>query len=35
MGIAGESVRPILVVRYPKDVKRERVEFKLTALDLL
>jgi hypothetical protein len=24
-----------LVVRYPQDVKRERVQFKLTALDLL
>jgi hypothetical protein len=33
--MAGESTPPTLLVRYPKDVKRERVEFKLTALDLL
>jgi hypothetical protein len=25
----------VLIVRYPQDVKRERVQFKLTALDLL
>jgi hypothetical protein len=25
----------VLVIRYPQDVKRERVQFKLTALDLL
>src|SRR5262249_46931876 len=34
-GGGGESGPPTLLVRYPKDVKRERVQFKLTALDLL
>ena len=32
---AGTGNRPItLLVRHPRDVKRERVQFKLTALDL-
>jgi len=31
----GKGEPPTLVVRYPQDVKRERVQFKLTALDLL
>jgi len=35
MGGARESGPPTLLVRFPKDVKRERVDFKLTALDLL
>ena len=30
-----DSGPPSLLVRYPQDVKRERVQFKLTALDLL
>jgi hypothetical protein len=30
-----ESGPPTLIVRYPQDVKRERVHFKLTGLDLL
>lgn len=35
MSGAAESGPPTLIVRYPQDVKRERVQFKLTALDLL
>ncbi len=30
-----ESGPPTLLVRYPQDIKRERVQFELTALDLL
>jgi hypothetical protein len=32
---ADAGAAPTLVVRYPQDLKRERVQFKLTALDLL
>jgi hypothetical protein len=35
MGGEADSGPPSLLVRYPQDVKRERVQFKLTALDLL
>jgi hypothetical protein len=35
MGGQAESGPLALLVRYPQDVKRERVQFKLTALDLL
>jgi len=34
-GEEGKSNPPTLLVRYPQDVKRERVQFKLTTLDLL
>ncbi len=34
-GEAGKNVPPTLVVRYPQDMKRERIQFKLTTLDLL
>jgi hypothetical protein len=35
IGPPADSGPPTLLVRYPTDLKRERVEFKLTALDLL
>jgi len=35
MGGQADSGPPTLLIRYPQDVKRERVQFKLTALDLL
>jgi hypothetical protein len=35
MGAAADSQPPTLLVRFPQDMKRERVHFKLTALDLL
>jgi len=35
LGEEANSAPLTLVVRYPQDVKRERVQFKLTALDLL
>jgi hypothetical protein len=35
MGGPADSGPPTLLIRYPQDVKRERVQFKLTALDLL
>jgi hypothetical protein len=34
-GEMGKGTPPTLVVRYPQDVKRERLQFKLTGLDLL
>jgi hypothetical protein len=34
-GEMGKSSPPTLLVRYPQDVKRERVHFKLSTLDLL
>jgi hypothetical protein len=34
-GAGEENASPILLVRYPQDLKRERVQFKLTSLDLL
>jgi hypothetical protein len=34
-GEVEKSGPPTLVVRYPQDVKRERLQFKLTTLDLL
>ena len=35
MGEEAESAPLSLIIRYPQDVKRERVHFKLTGLDLL
>ena len=35
MGSEAKSTPLTLLVRYPQDVKRERVHFKLNALDLL
>ena len=34
-GETGKSSPPTLLIRYPQDMKRERVQFKLTTLDLL
>jgi hypothetical protein len=34
-GETGKSSPPTLLIRYPQDMKRERMKFKLTTLDLL